>query len=339
MNRILTDRDAPDLITAVRRLSRGAVTVIGDAMLDRYVYGTVDRVSPEAPIQVLVEQRDVATPGGAGNVVRNLTALGAAVAFVSIVGDDQAGSDLTSLIGGQPGVEPWLLVQGSRTTTVKTRYIADGQQLLRADREETNPVHPKLVERMLRIAGDAMAATSVTVLSDYAKGVLTARVIRNLMELARKSGRMVIVDSRTADYAPFVGADLITPNRRELAAATGMPAGTEAEIIAAATALRDRHRFAAVLVTRGSDGMTLLSGAGIHHFPAEAAVVVDLSGVGDTVIATLAAGLSAGLELPVAVRLSNIAAGIVVGKPGIMTATQEELLSELAPGHTVATGR
>ena len=137
----------------------------------------------------------------------------------------------------------------------------------------------------------------------------------------------------------FAGADLITPNRSELAAATGMPTGTEAEIIAAATVLRDRHRFAAVLVTRGSDGMTLLTGSHIYHFPAEAAVVVDLSGVGDTVIATLAAGLACGLDLPVAVRLSNIAAGIVVGKPGIMTATQDELVNELVPGHTVAAGR
>jgi len=339
MNRILSDRDAPDLIAAVRRLSRSAVTVIGDAMLDRSIYGTVDRVSSEAPIQILLEKRDVATPGGAGNVVRNLTALGAAVAFVSIVGDDQAGSDLTSLIGGQPGVEPWLLVQGSRTTTVKTRYIADGQQLLRADREETSPVHPKLVERMLRIASDAMAATSVTVLSDYGKGLLAGDVPARLIALARKSGRKIIVDSRTNDYTPFTGADLITPNRRELAAASGMPTGTEAQIVAAATVLRNRHSFAAVLVTRGSDGMTLLSGDDIHHFPAEAAVVVDLSGVGDCVIAALAAGLAAGLDLPVAVRLSNIAAGIVVGKPGIMTATQDDILSELVPGHTVATGR
>jgi D-beta-D-heptose 7-phosphate kinase/D-beta-D-heptose 1-phosphate adenosyltransferase len=338
MNRMVPDRDAPDLIAAIRRLSRGAVTVIGDAMLDRYIYGTVDRVSTEAPIPVVVEQREVATPGGAGNVVRNLTAVGAAVAFVSIVGDDQAGSDLTSLIGGQPGVEPWLLVQGSRTTTVKTRYIADGQQLLRADREETAPVHPKLLDRMMRIAGDAMAATSVTVLSDYSKGLLAGDMPAQLIELARKSGRMVLVDSRSPDYTPFAGADLVGPNRRELAAATGMPVGTTDQIIAAAHALQKRLNFGSVLVTRGPDGMTLLHAGEIHHFPAEAVVVVDLSGVGDTVIATLAAGLAAGLEMPVAVRLANVAAGIVVGKPGIMTATQDELVSELAPGHTAAAG-
>ena len=243
-----------DLVAAVNRLARGSVTVIGDAMLDRYIYGTVRRVSPEAPVAMMLEEREVATPGGAGNVVRNLTALGAAVAFVSVVGDDQAGSDLTSLIGGQPGVEPWLLVQGGRTTTVNTRYIADGQQLLRTDRERIAPIHPKLLERMMRIAGDAMMATSVTVLSDYSKGLFAVDVAALLIANARKSSRIVVVDSREQDYAPYAGADIVTPNRRELAAATGMPANTEREIVAAATELRRRHNFGAVLVTRGSDG-------------------------------------------------------------------------------------
>src|SRR5271165_4047606 len=166
------DHPLPDLAAAVHRLSRGSVLVVGDAMLDRYVYGTVERISPEAPVPIVRVDRDVAMPGGAGNVVRNLTALGAAVAFVSVVGDDQAGSDLTGLVGGQPGVEPWLLVQSGRTTTVKTRYFASGQQLLRTDREVTTPIHPKLAERMVSIATDAMAATGITVLSDYMKGLL-----------------------------------------------------------------------------------------------------------------------------------------------------------------------
>lgn len=336
MNRIVPSAEAPDLVAAVHRLSRGAVTVIGDAMLDRYIYGTVRRVSPEAPVAVMVEEREVATPGGAGNVVRNLTALGAAVAFVSVVGDDQAGSDLTSLIGGQPGVEPWLLVQGGRTTTVKTRYIADGQQLLRADRERIAPVHPKLVERMMRIAGDAMTATSVTVLSDYAKGVFAGDVAARLIANARRSGRIVVVDSRGEDYSAYAGADIVTPNRRELAQATGMAVDTESHIVAAAAELRQRHNFGAVLVTRGSDGMTLLTADGAHHFPAEAAAVYDLAGVGDTVTAMLAAGLAAGLDIAVAARLSNIAAGIAVGKPGIAVASVAELLAELVPGQTAS---
>ena len=174
-----------ELATAIPRLTRASVLVIGDAMLDRYVYGNVARISPEAPIPVLAVDRELALPGGAGNVVRNLTALGAAVAFVSVVGDDQAGSDLTGLIGGQPNVEPWLLVQGGRCTTVKTRFIAGGQQLLRSDQEVTGAIHPKLAERMLRIAGDALAATSVTVLSDYRKGLLSGDVPAQIIEAAR----------------------------------------------------------------------------------------------------------------------------------------------------------
>ncbi len=321
----------PDLAAAVRRLARSSVLVVGDVMLDRYVYGHVDRISPEAPIPILRVEREVAMPGGAGNVVRNLTALGAAVAFVSILGDDQAGSDLTGLIGGQPGVEPWLLVEGGRATTLKTRYVANGQQMLRADQESTAPINEKLGERLLRIARDAMAATTITVLSDYNKGLLASDTATQLIAAARAAGRRVIVDPKGDDYARYAGADIITPNRRELAQAISMPVGTEAEIIAAAGALMARHGFGAVLVTRSEDGMTLLDADGAHHFPAEAPEVFDVSGAGDTVVATLAAGVAAGLPLPVATRLANIAAGIVVGKVGTAVARETDLLAAISP--------
>ncbi len=320
-----------DLAECVRRLARTSVLVVGDAMLDRYVYGAVHRVSPEAPIPILTVERDVAMPGGAGNVVRNLTALGAAVAFVSVVGDDQAGSDLTGLIGGQPNVEPWLLVQGGRSTTTKTRYIAQGQQLLRADHEETQAIHEKLADRLVRITQDAMLATSVTVLSDYRKGVLAGDVPARIIAAARAAGRIVVVDPKGPDYSRYAGADLITPNRRELAEATGAKIETEAALVAAAQALRIAHDFRAVLVTRSEDGMTLVTDSAVHHFPAEAAEVFDVSGAGDTVLATLAAGLAAGLDLPTAVRLSNIAAGIVVGKVGTAVARESDILAALTP--------
>lgn len=323
--------DPDGLADAVRRLARTSVMVIGDVMLDRYVYGTVERISPEAPIPILTVEREVAMPGGAGNVVRNLTALGAAVAFVSVVGDDQAGSDLTGLVGGQPGVEPWLLVQGARATTVKTRYVSQGQQLLRSDREETGPVNPKLAERMMRIANDTLAATSVAILSDYNKGVLSGDIPVQLIAAAKAGGRRVVVDPKGPDYARYAGADVVTPNRKELAEATGLPVDDEAAIVAAATALREAHGFGAVLVTRAEDGMTLLDADGTHHFPAEAAEVFDVSGAGDTVVATLAAAMAAGLPLPMAARLANIAAGIVVGKVGTAVAREGDLLSALSP--------
>ncbi|WP_375373047.1 PfkB family carbohydrate kinase [Roseomonas sp. KE2513] len=320
---------AADLSEAVRALRRASVLVVGDAMLDRTVYGTVTRISPEAPVPVLSVEREVATPGGAGNVVRNLTALGASVAFLSVVGDDQAGSDLTGLIGGQPGVEPWLLVQGGRATTTKTRFIAAGQHLLRADHEVARAIHPRLADRLVRIAQDTIAATKVIILSDYGKGVLAGDVPQRLIAAARAAGRRVVVDPHGGDHGIYAGADLITPNRAELRAATGMEIESEAGLLAAARALSQRFSIGAVLVTRGREGMTLLDGEQVHHFHAEAMEVADVAGAGDTVAAMVAAGMAAGLPLPVAARLSNMAAGLVVGKVGTAVARDADILESL----------
>jgi D-beta-D-heptose 7-phosphate kinase/D-beta-D-heptose 1-phosphate adenosyltransferase len=325
-----------DLAAAVRQLARASVLVVGDVMLDRYIYGAVDRISPEAPVPVLTVQSELAVPGGAGNVVRNLGALRAAVAFVSILGDDQAGSELTGLIGGQQGVEPWLLVQGGRATTMKTRFVAQGRplqghQIMRADREDTRPVHPKLAERMLRIACEAMAATSVVILSDYRKGVLAGDVPGHIIAAARAAARPVLADVHGADYHRYAGADVILAAARDLAAATGLPVAADDAVAAAAAALRDRHGFGAVLVTRGEDGMTLVDAEGAVHYPAEAAEVFDIAGTGDTALATLGAGLAAGLTLRLAARLANIAAAVVVGKIGTAVVRASELIAAIAP--------
>jgi D-beta-D-heptose 7-phosphate kinase / D-beta-D-heptose 1-phosphate adenosyltransferase len=320
-----------DLGAYVKRFSRASVLVVGDAMLDRYVYGEVTRVSPEAPVPILTVTREVAMPGGAGNVVRNLIALGAAAAFVSVVGDDQAGSDLTGLIGGQERVEPWLLVQGGRTTTLKTRYIAQAQHLIRADREETIALPEKLAERLIRIALDAMAATSVTILSDYRKGVLSTDVAEQLIAGAKQLGRMVIVDPKGRDYTRYKGADVVTPNRKELAEATGLSVDTEAGVVAAAQVLLQRYEFGAVLVTRSEDGMSVITPDEVRHYPGEAKDVFDVSGAGDTVVATLAAALAADVPLFEAARLANIAGGIVVGKVGTAVARPADILAAIAP--------
>ncbi|MBV8525767.1 MAG: D-glycero-beta-D-manno-heptose-7-phosphate kinase, partial [Acetobacteraceae bacterium] len=324
-------QNAPDLAAAAGCLAGARVVVIGDAMLDRYYYGEVERISPEAPVPVLRIAREVTTPGGAGNVVRNLTALGAVVAFLSVLGDDQAGSDLTGLVGLQPGVEPWLLVQGGVTTTVKSRFIASGQQLLRVDQEAPVAIHPKIAERLLRLARDAMASHKVVVLSDYNKGLLTGDLAPELIGAARQAGCQVIVDPKGPDYSRYAGADIVTPNRRELAEATGMPTDSEPAIVAAAHALRESYRLGAVVVTRSEDGLTLLDGTGVHHYPAEAAEVYDVSGAGDTVIATLAGALAGGVEVGIAARLANIAAGIVVGKVGTAVVRDTDLLAAISP--------
>ncbi|MCX8133038.1 MAG: PfkB family carbohydrate kinase [Roseococcus sp.] len=329
------------LAEAVRSIHRAAVLVVGDAMVDRYVYGSVSRISPEAPVPVLNVEREVALPGGAGNVVRNLTALGAAVAFVSLVGDDAAGSDLTALIGGQPRVEPWLLVQGGRTTTTKTRFLSGGQHLLRTDREEFQPVHPRLADRLVKIASDAVAATTTLVLSDYGKGVLSGEIPARLIRAARAAGRRVVVDPKGGDHARFAGADLIMPEPEELAGATGMAVHDEASAAAAASALSRRHGFGAVLVPRVPDGLTLLQaepdgGETVRHFRAEASEVHDPAGGGDAVVAVVAAGLAAGLALPAVARLAALALGIVSRKAGIAVVRSDELLEGLTPGRGAA---
>jgi len=330
-----------ELLEAVRSLSRTSVLVVGDAMLDRYVYGTVQRVSPEAPVSILAIEREVAVPGGAGNVVRNLTALGAACAFVSVVGDDAAGGDLTGLIGGQPRVEPWLLVQGGRTTTVKTRFVAAGQHLLRTDREQAQPIHPRLADRLVKIAADAVAATSAVVLSDYGKGVLQGDLAPRLIASARAAGRRVVVDPKGGDLSRFAGADLIIPEPLELSAFSGLAVGDEASAAAAALSLRRAHGFGGVLVPRGPDGLTLVhldaDGAElVRHFRAEASDVHDPAGAGDAVVAVLAASFAAGLSLASAARLAALALGIVSRKSGLSIVRAEELVEGLAPGRGVA---
>jgi D-beta-D-heptose 7-phosphate kinase/D-beta-D-heptose 1-phosphate adenosyltransferase len=214
---------------------------------------------------------------------------------------------------------------------MKTRYIAQGQHLIRADREETIALPEKLAARLVRIATDAMAATSVTVLSDYRKGVLGADVAQRLIAAAKQLGRRVIVDPKGVDYSRYSGADIVTPNRRELAEATGLTLDSETSIVAAAQVLIQRYGFGAVLVTRAEDGMTLVTGAEIRHFPGEAKEVYDVSGAGDTVVATLAAAMAVDVPLLDAARLANIAAGIAVGKVGTAVARQNEILAAITP--------
>ena len=326
-----------DVGAAIDRLARARVLVVGDAMLDRYIFGRVQRMSPEAPVPVLTMDSEHDEPGGAGNVVHNLCALGAAVAFVSVVGDDSAGAELTGLIGGQPGVEPWLLVQGGRVTTVKTRYVAEGsrqggQQLLRTDREDTRPVHPKLAERLIRIARDAMAATSLVVLSDYRKGVLAGAVPALLIAAAHAAGRRVVVDMRAGDFGRYARADVLVAHRGDLATGPDGEAEGDDAIAAAAQAVRAAHGIGAVLVKRGDEGLSLVDGDGAVHFRLQPARVVDLSGAGDAAVATLAAGMAAGLPVRLAAMLANAAAGVVGAQPGTCVVRAEGLRGWVATG-------
>ncbi|MBY0430393.1 MAG: D-glycero-beta-D-manno-heptose-7-phosphate kinase, partial [Rhodospirillales bacterium] len=313
------------LAARVEALKGAAILCVGDVMLDRFIYGEVDRISPEAPIPVVRISRETAMLGGAGNVVRNLVALGAEAYFVSVVGDDSAGREITRLIGEQAGVDPCMVVEHNRQTTIKTRYFAASQQLLRADRETTAPMAETSAAQLLRFVEALLDRVAVVVLSDYGKGVLAPDITRRLIAAARTKGKPVIVDPKATDYAIYSGATLLTPNRKELAEATKMPVDSDERIAVAARRLMDGHGIQSVLVTRSQDGMTLVDYNGQHHLPAEAREVFDVSGAGDTVVATLAAAIAAGIPVVEAAKLANSAAGIVVGKVGTAVASAAEL--------------
>ena len=319
-----------DLVSNIDRLESARVLCIGDVMLDHYVYGQVERVSPEAPIQVLCVEREMKTLGGAGNVLRNIRALGADSSFISVVGNDEAGREIGRLLEAQDGTEMHVLVQPERTTTVKTRYIAANQQLLRADRESIIPLDPYIREDLLRLARALVTHHSVVVISDYAKGVLTEGVALEIIRAAREAGARVIVDPKGGDHIRYRGADLLKPNRRELAHATGMPVTSEGEVVAASRVLIERCGFNAVLASLGAEGMVLVAADGtVYTQRAEVREVYDVSGAGDTVVAALAAALGAGFSLTDAARLANTAAGVVVGKVGTAVVHPSELVATL----------
>jgi len=322
--------DLAKLTSLVDAMRGVRVLCIGDAMLDRFVYGDVDRISPEAPIPVMRIRREAAMLGGAGNVVRNLVALGAAPTFVAVVGDDDAGRELGRLVGELQAVDPCLIVEQGRQTTIKTRYIAGSQQLLRADCETAAAIQQQTIERMLQAIAAMIAEAAVVVLSDYGKGVLTPAVVAEIVGMARAAGKRVIVDPKGRDYAVYRGAHLVTPNRKELAEAAGMAVDGDEAVVAAASRLVETCGLDAVLATRSQEGMTLLArDAAPVHLPAEAREVFDVSGAGDTVLATVAAALAAGGGLVEAARLANAAAGIVVAKVGTAVAYARELVAAL----------
>ncbi|MBB4267283.1 D-glycero-beta-D-manno-heptose-7-phosphate kinase [Roseospira visakhapatnamensis] len=322
---------AVDLVDLVDRLGDARVLCVGDVMLDTFVQGSVDRVSPEAPIPVLRVARETTMLGGAGNVARNLVGLGARVGFLSVIGDDADGAAVAGLLAALPGVETSLLTESDRPTTRKTRFVAGGQQLLRADSECIRPLAEATGEALLAQARAVIADHGALVLSDYGKGVLTEPVTRALIALARGAGRPVIVDPKGADHARYDGAGVVTPNRKELSEATGgHPTHDDASVEAACRALIARCGVEAVLATRSQDGMTLVSdGARAEHLPAEAREVFDVSGAGDTVVATLAAALAVGASPSAGARLANAAAGVVVGKVGTAAVRADDLVSAL----------
>lgn len=295
------------------------VLVVGDVMLDRYWFGEVSRISPEAPVPVVKVERTEERPGGAANVARNIAALGAQATLLSVVGADEAGQSLARLLA-ESAIEASLHEDAQLNTTVKLRVIARQQQLLRIDFENW-PAHEVLQAKLAEFEA-RVPHCDVVILSDYGKGGLTH--IAEMIRIAREYGKPVLVDPKGDDYARYAGASIVTPNRAELREVVGRWKD-EADLAQRVAKLRAELALDAVLLTRSEEGMTLFAADETIHEPAQAREVYDVSGAGDTVIATLAVMLAAGRPLPEAMRLANRAAGVVVGKLGTATCSLEEL--------------
>ncbi len=313
-------------MTAERRFSsfrdtvaRTRVLVVGDVMLDRYWFGDVERISPEAPVPVVKIARTEERPGGAANVARNAAALGAPTTLLSVTGEDEAGTALERLLAADH-VRTSFHRDPSLPTTVKLRVIGRQQQLLRID-FETAPSHEVLADKLADY-DTLVADCDLVILSDYGKGGLAH--IASMIERARAAGKQVLVDPKGEDWAKYRGATIITPNRAEFRQVVGRWRD-DADLTAKAARLRADLDLAALLVTRSEEGMSLFTADGAAHFPAQTREVYDVSGAGDTVIATLGVLMGAGAPLADAVRIANEAAGVVVGKLGTAVVTPAEL--------------
>jgi rfaE bifunctional protein kinase chain/domain len=304
-------------------LSRARVLVVGDVMLDRYWFGDVSRISPEAPVPVVRVERTEERPGGAANVARNIAALGAHAALLSVVGQDDAGASLRRLAEAE-GVQVSLHLDATLATTVKLRVIGRQQQLLRID-FETTPSHEVLAAKFQTFKR-SIDDCDVVILSDYGKGGLTH--IEDMIRFARERSKIVLVDPKGDDYARYRGATAVTPNRAELREVVGRWKD-EDDLTRRAQQLRADLGLEAILLTRSEEGMTLYHGDRVTHEPTHAREVYDVSGAGDTVIATLGAMLASGASMEEAMRVANHAAGIVVGKLGTAVVHPDELLADL----------
>ena len=317
----------------VGRLAQAHVLVVGDVMLDRFVEGRVTRVSREAPVPILKYGAARAYPGGASNVAANVLAYGGAVTLVGLTGIDAVADELKALCRGFPRLTERLIADASRPTTVKTRYLSGWHQLLCIDAEDNRPADPSVRDRLVEAGRAALDACGALVISDYGRGALDEISIAALIGAARAAGRQVVVDPRRADASAFAGASVVTPNIEEMTAFSGIRADSDESAVAACRKVLATAAIDAVLLTRGSAGMTLVSrDAEPLHVRAETHRVFDVTGAGDTVVATLAAALAVGAPLADAVRLANVAAGVVVAKPGTATVRPQELAHALGAG-------
>jgi D-beta-D-heptose 7-phosphate kinase/D-beta-D-heptose 1-phosphate adenosyltransferase len=306
------------------------VLVLGDVMLDRFVYGTVERISPEAPIPVMRVERIVDMLGGAANVARNVATLGGQAILIGVVGEDETAQNMRSQLAMIPTIDAQLITDVERPTTVKTRHVADRQQILRSDIESQAPLNDAAGQAVLTRLKAQLASADVVIISDYAKGVLTDGVTAEAIAAARAAGKVVLVDPKAKSFVKYRGASVLTPNRHELEVACGHECLTDEQVLAGARETLKQAACEAVVVTRGKSGMSVVQQNGqAEHIRTVAKEVYDVSGAGDTAVATMGLGLAGGADITHVVRVANAAAGVVVGKYGTASVTVGELIARL----------
>lgn len=317
-----------ELLTSIEKFQKCRLLVLGDVMLDEYIWGQVGRICPEAPVPIVEEVRRSSVPGGMANVAVNAAALGAQVTVGGVVGEDAQGKALCDMLKALGIDTTGLRTDPQRPTTAKTRIIAHNQQVVRVDREDTQPISSAIQQELLGWFCEHLSAADICVLSDYAKGVLSAALIGEAIAVARQHGRPMVVDPKGWDYCRYQGATVITPNLGEARLALNNGKPSPDDLVALGTGLLEILPGTSVLITRGPDGVTLFrKGRDPVNIPSAARQVYDVTGAGDTLIATLAVAIAAGCSLDLASTLANCAAGLAVGKLGTTTVGASELLA------------
>ena len=316
----------------LKRFGRTRLLVIGDLILDEFVWGSVERISPEAPVPVVWAERESVMPGGAANVADNIRALGGRVSLLGVIGQDAGGARLTEELKrrGLPTEE--ILIDPGRPTTLRTRVIAHHQQVVRIDREKVERLSPQLVDGLIDSARRLIGGVDGVLIEDYGKGLITAEVLKAVIQAARRKGRMILVDPKEEHFSIYKGVTALTPNKKEAAGFAKVPIRDRESLIAAGQKIRKRLNPEALLITLGEEGMALFSGKSPRPvlIPTVAREVFDVSGAGDTVIAVLGLARAAGARFEEAARIANAAAGVVVAKVGTATCSPEELIRQMA---------
>lgn len=316
----------------VRKLPESRVFVLGDLMWDEYVRGDVSRISPEAPVPVLLTQSEDRTPGGAANVLKNLRDLKCTMGMLGLIGTDENGTAL------QHELEKWglgdalsLIRLSDRPTTIKTRFMARNQQLLRVDREKASAIDSATEDRVLATLEKLLGSFQALIISDYDKGLMTPRVIAESIKIAHKHNVFVAVDPQVKHFRQYVSCDIMTPNEKEASEGIGMPfPQNDEDVLLVAKKIRESLKLPHLLITRSQRGMAYFTEGRAVYLPTVAREVFDVTGAGDTVISVYTAAICAGAEHTEAMVLSNLAGGVVVGKLGTATVTADELMNELA---------